>query len=102
MAKPTATTEAGGTKVLLLADNTATTPIACTPCALSSAQSGAGATYPVGWMGIATHAEQDTYANPGSGAGFSAWSKSGVMAVVGGIQDGGTVVTRTAMASGAP
>jgi len=54
MAKPTAQTELGGSKVAILADATATTPAATSPVAVEKATSGE-ATYAVGWAGVATH-----------------------------------------------
>lgn len=60
MAKPTAVTENGGAKVLLLADSTATTPASKQPAAVQASASGE-ATYPVGWQGIATHRDTDAH-----------------------------------------
>ena len=64
MAKPAATTEFGGAKVLLLADSVVTTPGANTPAAVIAGTSGES-TYPVGWMGVATHRAGDPLLNPG-------------------------------------
>ncbi len=64
MAKPTAVAEVGGAKVLLLADATATTPVANMPAAVEVSASGEG-TYPVGWMGVATHADGDSHVGAG-------------------------------------
>src|SRR3989304_2931464 len=64
MAKPTAVTEAGTAKVLLLADSTATTPGANTPAAVTAGTSGES-TYPVGWLGVATHRVGDARGSPG-------------------------------------
>lgn len=79
MAKPTAVTELGGSKVLLLADSTAVTPVAKTPTAIVTSASGE-ATYPVGWMGIATHGAGEAIGSPG---GFSGASRTPVV-VIGG------------------
>lgn len=64
MAKPTAVTEAGTAKVLLLADSSATTPGANTPAAVAAGTS-AEPTYPVGWLGVATHRQGDVRVGPG-------------------------------------
>ena len=64
MAKPTAVEETGGAKVLTLADATATTPVANMPAAVEVAPSGE-ASWPVGWMGMATHADGDSHIGPG-------------------------------------
>jgi len=82
MAKPTAITEAGGAKVVVLADSTVTTPNAKTPSAVESAASGE-ATYPVGWQGVATHRQSDNLASPG---GFTA-DGNGPVVCIGGIDD---------------
>lgn len=70
MAKPTAVTEAGTAKVLLLADSTVSTPGANTPAAVVAGTSGE-ATYPVGWLGVATHRQGDAR---GSAGGFTVTS----------------------------
>ena len=79
MAKPTAITEAGTAKVMLLADSNVTTPGANTPASIIQGTSGE-ATYPVGWQGVATHRAGDTKLTPG---GFT--MASAPMAAVGGF-----------------
>jgi len=69
MAKPTATTELGGAKVLLLADSVSTTPGANTPAAVIRGTSGES-TYPVGWLGVATHQRGDPHNGPGGFTGI--------------------------------
>lgn len=64
MAKPTAVAETGGAKVLTLADATATTPVANMPAAVEVSASGEG-TWPVGWMGMATHVDGDNHNGAG-------------------------------------
>jgi len=64
MAKPTAVAEVGGAKVLTLADATGTTPVANMPAAVEVSASGE-ATWPVGWMGMATHADGDNHNGAG-------------------------------------
>ena len=76
MAKPTATTEFGGAKVLLLADATVTTPGANTPAAVIQGTSGES-TYPVGWLGVASHRIGDQQLKPG---GFTLASAPMVLA----------------------
>lgn len=65
MAKPTAVTEIGTAKVMLLADSAATTPGAYAPVAVVGGTSGE-ATYPVAWMGVATHRRGDLIGSPGA------------------------------------
>jgi hypothetical protein len=67
MAKPTANTELGGAKIVLLADSTGTTPAARCPAAVQSSASG-DAAYTIGWQGVATHRAGDALTTPG---GFS-------------------------------
>lgn len=67
MAKPTAPTELGAAKVAFLSNAAATTPASFGLACIQSSTSGE-ATYPVGWMGIATHRDSDTATSP---AGFS-------------------------------
>jgi hypothetical protein len=80
MAKPTAVTELGGSKVLLLADSTAITPAAKTPAAIEVAPSGEG-TYPVGWIGVATHRQGQAL----TGAGGFTTVGTGPVALVAGL-----------------
>ena len=85
MAKPTALTENGGSKTRLLADSTATTPLARADAAVESAPSGE-ATYPVGWAGVATHRTGDALNGPG---GFTTSGAGPVVAIAG--NDDGTI-----------
>lgn len=64
MAKPTANTELGGAKIVLLADSTGTTPAARCPAAVQSSASG-DAAYTIGWQGVATHRAGDALTSPG-------------------------------------
>ena len=64
MAKPTAVTEFGTAKVMLLADSAAGTPGAYAPVAVIGGTSGEP-TYPVAWSGIATHRRGDAIGTPG-------------------------------------
>ena len=86
MALPTAVAENGGAKVLLLSDSTATTPAAAQPSAVARADSGHGTAYRVGWMGIATHRDGDTFTQPG---GFATAVSGSPIVVVGGVDAGG-------------
>jgi hypothetical protein len=70
MAKPTAVAEVGGAKVLLLADSTAVTPVSKMPAAVQSGVSGE-ATWPVGWLGVATHRDTDAHNLAGGFTGAS-------------------------------
>jgi len=64
MAKPTAVTEAGTAKVMLLADSSLTTPGANTPVAVLAGTT-SEPTYPVAWQGVATHRQGDARTSPG-------------------------------------
>lgn len=90
MAKPTATTEFGGTKVAILADNAATTPNANTPVSIVGGVS-TEATYRIGWMGFATHADDDTITAPG-GHTAPALTKGPVVLVAAQAGPSGTTV----------
>ena len=94
MAKPTALTENGGSKTRLLADSTATTPLARADAAVESAPSGE-ATYPVGWPGVATHRQGDALTTPG---GFTTIGAGPV--VLAAALDGTTVRATTCDSSG--
>lgn len=86
MALPTAVAESAGLKVLLLADSTATTPAASQPAAVARADSGHGSAYRVGWIGVATHRDGDTFTQPG---GFATAVSGSPICVAGGIDAGG-------------
>jgi hypothetical protein len=97
MAKPTATTESGGAKVLLLASLKTTTPDSASPAAPVISASGDATYGNVGWLGVATHGDGDTATAPGMGASAAvngAGTSEAPIVLIGAKDNAGTKLAR--------
>lgn len=94
MAKPTANTEAGGAKVLILASTKSTTPDAANPASPIFSVSGDGTYGNIGWLAICTHGDGDGALAPGGGGASAPKDQAGTakapIVLLGGQDNAGT------------